>query len=69
MNLVAGMLDGGKDEKKQEVIVMEIKRRFRDDNSYDEDDDFYSDHEIETLLEDDEISVSEEAFMRGYMDA
>ena len=34
-----------------------------------ENDDFYTEDEIETLLEDDEISVSEEAFMRGYIDA
>ena len=33
------------------------------------DDDFYTEEEIETLLEDDEISASEEAFMRGYIDA
>jgi hypothetical protein len=30
--------------------------------------DFYTEEEIETLLEDDEISASEEAFMRGYID-
>ncbi len=36
---------------------------------YHEEDDFYTESEIETLLEDDEISASEEAFMRGYMDA
>ncbi len=34
-----------------------------------EDEDFYTEEEIETLLEDDEISASEEAFMRGYIDA
>ena len=34
-----------------------------------EGDDFYADEEIEDLLEDDEISMSEEAFMRGYMDS
>ena len=28
---------------------------------------FYTDDEIERLLEDDEISLREEAFMRGYM--
>lgn len=33
-----------------------------------EDDDFYSEEEIEVLLEDDEISTAEEAFMRGYLD-
>lgn len=31
--------------------------------------DFYTEEEIESLLEDDEISASEEAFMRGYIDA
>gem|GEM_PF-1602965 len=30
-------------------------------------DDFYSEDEIELLLEDDEISDEEEAFMVGYM--
>ena len=30
--------------------------------------DFYNDNEIEVLLEDDEISPGEEAFMRGYLD-
>ena len=44
-----------------EVYIRE--RRYR------EEDDFYTEAEIETLLEDDEISDSEEAFMRGYMDA
>ncbi len=29
--------------------------------------DFYTEEEIEILLEDDEISTAEEAFMRGYM--
>ena len=36
---------------------------------YEEDDDFYTEEEIETLLESDEISASEEGFMRGYIDA
>ena len=31
--------------------------------------DFYTEEEIEELLEDDEITTAEEAFMRGYMDA
>ena len=39
------------------------------ENIYHENDDFYTEEEIETLLEDDEISVTEEAFMRGYIDA
>jgi hypothetical protein len=30
--------------------------------------DFYNEEEIETLLEDDEISSEEEAFMRGYIE-
>ena len=30
--------------------------------------DFYNGEEIEILLEDDEISTVEEAFMRGYID-
>ncbi len=34
-----------------------------------ESDDFYSEVEIETLLEDDEISTAEEAFMQGYLEA
>ncbi len=29
--------------------------------------DFYTEEEIEILLEDDEISTAEEAFMRGYI--
>lgn len=32
-----------------------------------ENEDFYDESEIEILLEDDEISSAEEAFMRGYM--
>lgn len=32
-----------------------------------ENDDFYTEEEIEILLEDDEISIAEEAFMRGYI--
>ena len=50
---------------------MEIKHRLYDqdyDDHYEEDD-FYSEKEREALLEDDEISASEEAFMRGYMDS
>jgi hypothetical protein len=39
------------------------------ERSYYSEDDFYSEGEIETLLEDDEISASEEGFMRGYMDS
>ena len=39
----------------------------RDYEGYNED--FYTEEEIETLLEDDEISVIEEAFMRGYIDS
>ncbi|MEK6903649.1 MAG: hypothetical protein AABW64_03320 [Nanoarchaeota archaeon] len=31
-------------------------------------DDFYNEEEIEHLLEDDEISSEEEAFMRGYIE-
>ena len=37
--------------------------------SYESDADFYTEEEIEMLLEDDEISMSEEAFMRGYIDS
>ncbi len=33
-----------------------------------DEDDFYDGEEIASLLEDDEISSEEEAFMRGYMD-
>ena len=43
-----------------------VEGEFGDDHL---DDDFYTEEEIETLLEDDEISVSEEAFMRGYIDS
>lgn len=32
-----------------------------------ENEDFYTEEEIEILLEDDEISTAEEAFMRGYI--
>ena len=50
---------------------MEIKHKLYDQDYEDhyEEDDFYTEKEIETLLEDDEISASEEAFMRGYMDS
>ncbi len=41
----------------------------KEEYNYEQDDDFYTEEEIETLLEDDEISASEEAFMRGYIDA
>ena len=34
----------------------------------DDADTFYNEDEIEVLLEDDEISGEEEAFMKGYMD-
>ena len=43
--------------------------QFIREKRYYEEDDFYTEQEIEILLEDDEISASEEAFMRGYMDA
>ncbi len=62
----------GKTQDNMEVTVMEIRRRLREqdyNDNYMGEDDFYTDHEIETLLEDDEISASEEAFMRGYMNA
>ena len=36
-------------------------------DNQDDTDDFYSEDEIELLLEDDEISDEEEAFMMGYM--
>ncbi|MBI1972821.1 hypothetical protein HYS50_02345 [Candidatus Woesearchaeota archaeon] len=35
---------------------------------YDDSDDIYNEDEIELLLEDDEISEEEEAFMMGYID-
>lgn len=44
-------------------------RKPKEEYNYEQDDDFYTEEEIETLLEDDEISASEEAFMRGYIDA
>ena len=47
---------------------MELKF-VRERHYHEDDDDFYTEREIEVLLEDDEISASEEAFMRGYMDA
>ena len=47
---------------------MEQQLFHREKRLYQEDD-FYSEYEIETVLEDDEISASEEGFMRGYMDA
>ena len=33
-----------------------------------DEEDFYTEEEIEILLEDDEISSAEEGFMRGYME-
>lgn len=42
--------------------------RFRDEYNQDILDDVYSEEEIEHLLEDDEISSEEEAFMRGYIE-
>jgi len=38
-----------------------------DCDDYETEGDFYDEDEIETLLEDDEISSGEEGFMRGYM--
>ena len=40
-----------------------------DNDFYQQNNDFYTEEEIETLLEDDEITASEEAFMRGYIDS
>jgi len=59
---------GGKDKP----TVWEVKgmeQPFRRTKRYYEEDDFYSEQEREMLLENDEISASEEAFMRGYDDA
>ncbi|MEK6839862.1 MAG: hypothetical protein AABX72_02900 [Nanoarchaeota archaeon] len=44
-------------------------RKSREELAYENEDGFYTEEEIETLLEDDEISASEEGFMRGYIDA
>ena len=43
--------------------------RFTREKRYHEEVDYYTEQEIEILLENDEIAASEEAFMRGYMDA
>ena len=44
-------------------------KKSKEELAYENSDGFYTEEEIETLLEDDEISVSEEGFMRGYIDA
>ena len=46
-----------------------MKKNLKEEHPGYVDDDFYTEEEIEVLLEDDEISASEEAFMRGYIDA
>ena len=50
------------------VIEMKKIKPF-EEKEYEEprQEDFYTEEEIEILLEDDEISTAEEAFMRGYM--
>ncbi len=51
-------------------MTIKYEKRERQENElfdgFDKDD-FYSEDEIELLLEDDEISDEEEAFMIGYM--
>ena len=49
---------------KEPVKDAEVRYREHEDRN-----DFYNEAEIESLLEDDEISTEEEAFMRGYMDS
>ena len=47
-----------------------LKRKFLDNDGKDEDDlDIYARQIRETLLEDDELSPIEEAFMNGYEDS
>lgn len=45
------------------------KRRFRNEEETEDDISIYSKDVCESLLEDDEISPMEEAFMNGYEDA
>jgi len=49
--------------RKNENVKERSQDIFEDDA-----DAFYNEDEIEVLLEDDEISGEEEAFMKGYMD-
>lgn len=50
---------------KKEPELREPEELFTDEDTYDT---FYKEDEIESLLEDDEISDEEEAFMMGYID-
>lgn len=45
------------------------KRHYSDDEDSDEDSSIYSKDVRESLLEDDELSLAEEAFMNGYENA
>ena len=62
LSLCVGKFSGG--TMKQHALGFEraLKR------GKDIDNDFYNEEEIEHLLEDDEISSEEEAFMRGYIE-
>ena len=53
-------------EEKMKQHAKEVERTLKREK--DIDDDFYNEEEIEHLLEDDEISSEEEAFMRGYIE-
>lgn len=46
-----------------------LKRKYRDEESRDDDISIYSKDVRELLLEDDELTPMEEAFMAGYEDA
>ncbi|MFC1801238.1 hypothetical protein ACFLZB_02150 [Nanoarchaeota archaeon] len=50
-------------------MVNQIKGLRRIEDDWVDDIDIYSDRARELLIEDDEISVEEEAFMRGYEEA
>lgn len=53
-------------EEKMKQHAKEVERTLKREK--DIGDDFYNEEEIEHLLEDDEISSEEEAFMRGYIE-
>ncbi len=46
-----------------------LKRKYSDDENSDDDNNIYSKNVRELLLDDDELSPMEEAFMNGYEDA
>ena len=52
-------------EEKMKQHAKEVERTLKREKDID---DVYNEEEIEHLLEDDEISSEEEAFMRGYIE-